>query len=31
VWQRVANVGVGPLTFYVVAAPPIENDAEIVD
>lgn len=28
-WHRVANVGVGPLTFYVVAAPPVEDDAEI--
>jgi mannose-6-phosphate isomerase-like protein (cupin superfamily) len=29
VWHRVQNVGVGPLTFYVVAAPPAEGDAEI--
>lgn len=28
-WHRVANVGQGPLTFYVVAAPPAEDDAEI--
>ena len=28
-WHRVANVGVGPLTFYVVAAPPVEDDAEV--
>jgi len=28
-WHRVTNVGVGPLTFYVVAAPPVEGDAEI--
>jgi mannose-6-phosphate isomerase-like protein (cupin superfamily) len=29
VWHRVTNVGVGPLTFYVVAAPPVDGDAEI--
>jgi len=28
-WHRVANVGRGPLTFYVVAAPPVDDDAEI--
>jgi mannose-6-phosphate isomerase-like protein (cupin superfamily) len=28
-WHRVTNAGVGPLTFYVVAAPPVEGDAEI--
>lgn len=28
-WHRVANVGTGPLTFFVVAAPPAEDDAEI--
>ena len=28
-WHRVANVGVGPLTFYVVAAPPVDDDAEV--
>ena len=28
-WHRVANVGQGPLTFFVVAAPAVENDAEI--
>ena len=28
-WHRVTNVGVGPLTFYVVAAPPVDGDAEI--
>jgi len=28
-WHRVANVGRGPLTFYVVAAPPVDADAEI--
>jgi mannose-6-phosphate isomerase-like protein (cupin superfamily) len=28
-WHRVANVGVGPLTFLVVAAPPTADDAEI--
>ena len=28
-WHRVANAGVGPLTFYVVAAPPAEGDAEV--
>jgi mannose-6-phosphate isomerase-like protein (cupin superfamily) len=28
-WHRVANVGIGPLTFYVVAAPPAEGDAEV--
>ncbi len=28
-WHRVANAGQGPLTFFVVAAPPAENDAEI--
>ena len=28
-WHRVSNVGVGPLTFVVVAAPPIADDAEI--
>jgi hypothetical protein len=28
-WHRVANIGVGPLTFYVVAAPPAEGDAEV--
>jgi len=28
-WHRVSNVGVGPLTFYVVAAPAVEGDAEI--
>jgi mannose-6-phosphate isomerase-like protein (cupin superfamily) len=27
--HRVTNAGVGPLTFYVVAAPPVEGDAEI--
>ena len=28
-WHRVSNVGSGPLTFYVVAAPPTEGDAEV--
>jgi len=28
-WHRVANVGVGPLTFFVAAAPPTDDDAEI--
>ncbi len=28
-WHRVSNVGVGPLTFLVVAAPPTADDAEI--
>jgi mannose-6-phosphate isomerase-like protein (cupin superfamily) len=28
-WHRIANVGVGPLTFLVVAAPPTADDAEI--
>ena len=28
-WHRVTNVGVGPLTFYVVAAPPVDDDAEV--
>jgi mannose-6-phosphate isomerase-like protein (cupin superfamily) len=28
-WHRVSNVGVGPMTFVVVAAPPIADDAEI--
>ena len=28
-WHRVSNAGRGPLTFFVVAAPPAENDAEI--
>ena len=27
-WHRVSNAGTGPLTFFVVAAPPAENDAE---
>jgi len=28
-WHRVANVGRGPLTFFVVAAPAVDDDAEI--
>lgn len=28
-WHRVANVGEGPLTFFVAAAPPVEGDAEL--
>jgi mannose-6-phosphate isomerase-like protein (cupin superfamily) len=28
-WHRVSNVGLGPLTFLVVAAPPTADDAEI--
>ncbi len=28
-WHRVANAGIGPLTFLVVAAPPVAGDAEI--
>lgn len=28
-WHRVANVGSGPLTFFVVAAPPVDGDAEL--
>jgi mannose-6-phosphate isomerase-like protein (cupin superfamily) len=28
-WHRLSNVGVGPLTFVVVAAPPTADDAEI--
>lgn len=28
-WHRVSNVGVGPLTFLAVAAPPTAGDAEI--
>jgi mannose-6-phosphate isomerase-like protein (cupin superfamily) len=30
-WHRLANVGVGPLTFFVAAAPPAEGDAELAD
>jgi len=29
-WHRVANVGSGPLTFFVAAAPAVDGDAEIV-
>jgi len=29
VWHPVANAGIGPLPFYLVAAPPVEDDAEI--
>jgi mannose-6-phosphate isomerase-like protein (cupin superfamily) len=28
-WQRVSNVGEGPLTFFVTAAPPSEGDAQL--
>jgi mannose-6-phosphate isomerase-like protein (cupin superfamily) len=28
-WHRVTNVGVGPLTFLVIAAPPAQGDAEL--
>jgi len=28
-WHRVANIGLGPLTFFVAAAPPVDGDAEI--
>lgn len=28
-WHRVSNVGLGPLTFLVVASPPAAGDAEI--
>ncbi len=28
-WHRVTNVGLGPLTFLVVAAPPTAGDAEV--
>jgi mannose-6-phosphate isomerase-like protein (cupin superfamily) len=28
-WHRVSNVGVGPMTFLVVAAPPTAGDAEL--
>jgi len=28
-WHRVSNIGFGPLTFLVVAAPPAAGDAEI--
>lgn len=28
-WHRVSNVGLGPLTFLVVAAPPTAGDAEL--
>ena len=28
-WHRVTNVGVGPLTFLVVAAPPAQGDAQL--
>jgi mannose-6-phosphate isomerase-like protein (cupin superfamily) len=28
-WHRVANVGRGPLTFFVAAAPPVAGDAEM--
>jgi mannose-6-phosphate isomerase-like protein (cupin superfamily) len=28
-WHRVSNAGRGPLTFFVAAAPPAEDDAEI--
>jgi mannose-6-phosphate isomerase-like protein (cupin superfamily) len=28
-WHKVTNIGTGPLTFFVVAAPPAENDAEL--
>lgn len=28
-WHRVTNVGIGPLTFLVVAAPPTADDAVI--
>jgi mannose-6-phosphate isomerase-like protein (cupin superfamily) len=27
-WHRVTNAGRGPLTFFVVAAPPADDDAE---
>ena len=30
-WYRVANVGHGPLTFFVAAAPAVDDDAEIAD
>lgn len=30
-WHRVANVGCGPLTFFVAAAPAVDDDAEIAD
>jgi len=29
VWRRVENVGWGPLTFFVVGAPAVDDDAEI--
>lgn len=28
-WHRVTNVGAGPLTFFVAAAPPVDGDAEL--
>lgn len=28
-WHRVSNAGQGPLTYLVVAAPPVEGDAEM--
>ncbi len=28
-WRKVANAGLGPLTFLCVAAPPADDDAEI--
>ena len=28
-WHRVANAGYGPLTFFAVAAPVVDDDAEI--
>jgi mannose-6-phosphate isomerase-like protein (cupin superfamily) len=30
-WHWVANVGYGPLTFLVAAAPAVDDDAEIAD
>jgi len=30
-WHRVANVGYGPLTFFVAAAPAVDDDAEVAD
>jgi mannose-6-phosphate isomerase-like protein (cupin superfamily) len=28
-WHRLTNIGSGPLTFLVVAAPPVQGDAEL--
>ena len=28
-WRKLSNAGLGPLTFLCIAAPPVEDDAEI--